>query len=264
MTAVIRPVGVDHAHLGDGGVAVLVVLIVRLQELQVIQIHCQTHVLQHIGQRSLVHRDEALNHSDLARDLVDHLEGLGLVCCSLAGVNRVDEVAADLVHVVCGQLALEHIDLGADNGRTLAACQQLDALCAGVRALVVLTGQRLDRQNGVLALRGREGLIVAYISHRLREHDALCLLVRCGLESLNVITAQITHAGQPLDLEQPMQAVEQALCLDIKAGALFGKTTENCHFDLLLFCVGFICGFYFFSEIQFPFILAFSKFESKR
>ena len=72
----------------------------------------------------------------------------------------------------------EDIDLRCCDGRAFAAGEQLDALGAGVRTLVELTGQRLYRKDGVSAFRTGKVLVVAHISHRLGEYDALCLLHR--------------------------------------------------------------------------------------
>ena len=46
VAAVVRPVSIDHADLGDGRVALLGVAEVGLQELEVVKIHRKTHVVQ--------------------------------------------------------------------------------------------------------------------------------------------------------------------------------------------------------------------------
>ena len=243
VAAVVRPVGVDHTYLGDGRVAMLLVAEVGLEEGQVIEIHRKTERLLHLVQGSGIHVDEALNRCDLGRDLVNSMQGLGLVHRGLAGFDGVDEVTADLVQISIRQLALEHIDLCGSDDRTLALSHQLDALCAGIGALVELTGQGLDSQNGVCILGRGERLVVAHVGHRLGEYDVLGLGIDCLVHALDIIAAQIAHAGQGFDLQKIVQAVKQTVRLDVKAGTLLGITTINCHFGLLHAKSGFCSGF---------------------
>ena len=110
-------------------------------------------MVQQVGEGSLVHVREADNGRNARRNGVLYLEGRGLVHGSLTGVDRVDEVAANLVHVRSGQFAFEDVDFSCCDGRAFAAGEQLDALGAGVRTLVELTGQRLYRKDGMRAFR---------------------------------------------------------------------------------------------------------------
>ena len=230
VAAVVGPVGVDHADLGDGRVALFGVAEVGLEELEVVEIHRQTHVVQHVGEGSLIHVREADNACHARRDGVLYLEGRGLVHGSLTGVDRVDEVAADLVHVRGSQLAFEDIDLRCCDGRAFAAGEQLDALGAGVRTLVELTGQRLYREDGMRACRTGEVLVVAHISHRLGENDALGLFIGLPAQTLGIVTAQVPYMREVFDLEEVVQTGKQAARFDIEAGFLFGITTINAHF----------------------------------
>ena len=230
VAAVVGPVGIDHAHLSDGGVALFGVAEVSLEELEVVQIHRKPHVMQHLGEGSLIHVRKADNGSDSRRDRVLDLQGRGLVHGRLTGVHGVDEVAADLVHILGGQCAFEDVDLGCCDGRAFAAGEQLNALCAGVRTLVELTGQRLDREYGMRTLRTGEVLIIADIRHRLGEYDALGLFIGFLRQTLGIVAAEIPYVRQVLDLQQIVQAGEQAARFDIEAGFLFGITTINAHF----------------------------------
>ena len=229
VAAVVGPVGVHHAHLGDGRVALFLVAEVGLQELEIIQIHRKPHVLEQVGERSLIHIDKAGDRRDRGRDRVLDLERCRLVHRGFARLHRVDQVAADLVQICAGQLALEHIDLGRRDRRALAAGQQLDALRAGVRALVELAGQRLDREHGMSACRTGEILVIAHVRHRLGKDNALGLFIGLRGESLGIVAAQVPHMGQAFDLEQVVQAGKQAARLYVKAGLFFGITTIDAH-----------------------------------
>ena len=229
VAAVVGPVSIDHANLGDGRVALFGVAEVGLQELEVVQIHRQTHIMQQVRESRLVHVSKADNRCHAGRDSVLYLEGCRLSHRSLAGVHGVDQVAANLVHVLSGEFAFQNVDFSSGNGRAFAAGEQLDALCAGIGALIELTGQRLYRKDGVSAFRTGKVLVVAHISHRLGEYDALCLLVGLRCKSLCVIAAEIAHMSQVFDFQQVVQAGEQAACFDIEAVFFLGITTIDAH-----------------------------------
>ena len=233
VAAVVRPVGIDHTHLCNGGVAVFLVAEIGLQEGQVVQIHGKPHGLLHFGQCIGVHTDKAGDHSDFGGNLVVGVQGGRLVHGSLTGFYGVNEIALNLRKLLCGQCALQDVDLGGSNGRTFALYQQLDTLRTGVSTLVKLSGQRFHGKYGMHAGRCRKGLIIADVCHRLREYNTLCLRVYSFVHALDIVAAQIAHAGQGMDLQKIMQAVKQAARLHIKTGALLGITTINCHFGLL-------------------------------
>ena len=229
MAAVVGPVGVHHAYLGDGRVTLFLIAEVSLQELEVVQVHRKAHVLQQVGERGLVHVDKAGDRCDGGRDGVLHLEGGRLVHRRLARLDRVNQVAADFVHIRIGQFAFEHIDFRRRDCRAFAAGQQLDALRARVRALVKLAGQRLDREHGVSARRTGKVLVVAHVRHGLGKNNALGFFVGLRGESLGVVAAQVPHVGQVLNLQQVVQAGKQAARLYVKAGLFFGITTIDAH-----------------------------------
>ena len=60
VAAVIRPIGVHHPHLRDGGVPLLLIPEIGLEELQVRQVHGQAVVRQQPGQTVLIQPGEAL------------------------------------------------------------------------------------------------------------------------------------------------------------------------------------------------------------
>ena len=247
VAAVVGPVGVHHAYLGDGRVALFLIAEVGLQELEVIQIHRKTHVCQQVGERRFVHVDKAGDRRNRGRDRILDLEGRGLVHGRFARFHRVDQVAADLVHVRCGQVALKYIDFRRRNRRALTAGQQLDALRAGVRALVELAGQRLDREHGMSACRTGKVLIIAHVRHGLGKYNALGLFVSLRGKALGVVAAQVPHMGQAFDLQKVVQAGKQAARLYVKAGLFFGITTIDAHVSCpLLFSVYKIDLFYLF------------------
>ena len=221
VTTVIRPIGVDHAHFCDGRVALFFPCEIALQELQVIQLHCQTQTGAHLLQCGSVHGNEALYGVNFCRDCIVCFQRLRLCCGGLAGVNRIDEIAADLVQLFIGQLAAQHIDMGCCYLRTLALCHQLDTLRTGIRALIVLTRQRFNRENAAIAFRHRILLIVAIIYHRLREHDVFRLCIGFCINAFHIVAAQLTHVSECWNLQQFTHAAAQRLGCTVETLALF-------------------------------------------
>ena len=221
VTAVVRPVGVDHAHLGDGRVALFLARKIALEELQVVQLHRQAETGAHVLQRRSVHRDKALDGVDRGRNGIICLKGFRLVRRRLAGVDRVDEIAADFIQLRVRQLAAEHIDMCRRDLRAFALRHQLNALCARIRALVILARQRLDRENAVIAFRHRELLIIAVIHHRLGEHNVLRLRIDLRVNALDIVSAQLAHIGERRNLQQLAHAAAQRLRCAVESAAFF-------------------------------------------
>ena len=85
-------------------------------------------------------------------------------------------------------------------------------------------------EHGMRTLRTGEVFIIADIRHRLGEYDALGLFIGFLRQTLGIVAAEIPYVRQVLDLQQIVQAGEQAARFDIEAGFLFGITTINAHF----------------------------------
>ena len=111
MTAVVGPVGVDHTDLGDGRVAVLG-LEVLLAERDVVEVHGQAQVFDHVRQLFPALRDEPVQSLNGLRKLHLHGESLRQVHGSLTGFDRVDDVLLDLRQFLVGDVAAEQVDLG--------------------------------------------------------------------------------------------------------------------------------------------------------
>ena len=137
VAAVIRPIGVDHADLGDGGVAVLAAE-VFLAELDVGEVHRQAALGDEGGKGGVIKLAEAVEHFNGLRVGVTLAQRLAQGKVGLAGLNGVDHVALDSGSRLIGKAAVEHIELCARNGRALALRNELYALGGGVGTLVKL------------------------------------------------------------------------------------------------------------------------------
>ena len=229
VAAVVGPVGVHHADLGDGGIPLLLVPEVSLQELQVIQVHGQTQTGQQVLQSLLVHGDKALHGVHVVGSGVGALQGVRLVHGSLPALHGVNEVLADLLQILLADGTHQQVHLGGGNDGAVHTGLELDALLTGVGPLVVLAGQGLHRQHLMLPLRGRELLVIDHVHLGLREHHALGGLIDLGIDAVGIVAVQDANRLQPLHTQLLPQLAAQALGLYIKARSLLGITAVNTH-----------------------------------
>ena len=229
VAAVVGPVGVHHPDLGDGGVPLLLVPEIGLEELQVVQIHGQTQGGQQLLQGLLVHGGKAAHHGHGGGHVVLPLQGLGLVQGGSAALHGVDEVLLDFLQLLLGQLTHEEVHLGGGDEGAVHAGLQLDALLTGVGALVVLAGQGLHSQDAVLLLGQGEGLVVDHVHLRLGKDHALGGLIDLGVDAVGVVAVQDPHRLQSLDPQLLLKLAAQALGLYIEAGPFLRITAVNTH-----------------------------------
>ena len=69
----VRPVGVDHLDFGDGGLTLLLVAEVRLEHLDVVEVHGKASLGDERLQPRVVELGEAVDDLDGLRLGVDHL-----------------------------------------------------------------------------------------------------------------------------------------------------------------------------------------------
>ena len=225
VAAVVGPIGVHEADLGDGGIALLGIAEIDLQELQVIGVHSEAEVAQQGLKASFIQSGEAGDGLHGIGLGVLHMEGLGLVQRSLAGLHGVDHVAANSSHLFLGQRAIKGIDLGAADGGTLTLTQQLNALSGRVGALVELTGQSLHGEHGGSTFQRQ---FLAAIVHRgLGEHGGLGVIKQLAVDALHVVAVQHTHIGEAGNTQKTTALRQQRAALCGNTGLFFNKYSIN-------------------------------------
>ena len=147
VTAVVGPVGVQHADLGDGGIPVLGAAEIGLDKAEIREGHGQAQGIIELAQVSLTHLREAVHDLDIVGLGIFGLQGGGLVHAGLPGIHGVDAVGLDPLHIRFGQIALQQVgDRGPDHG-FFFFIEELQALLRAVRALVKLARQRLHGKD---------------------------------------------------------------------------------------------------------------------
>ena len=150
----------------------------------------------------------------------------------LAGLHGVDKVAFDGLEILAGQRAGEDINAGGADQGSLAAGDHLDALSAGVGALVVLAGQGFHSQNSGSFRQCGQFFIIAEVALRFRKYAAAGCLVGGPVDALRVVAVEQAHAGQVRHAQGTGQILEQGLCLHVKAVPLFRVASKYmCHKD---------------------------------
>ncbi len=209
MAAMVRPVGIHHPDFGDGGVPVLVLPEIALEEFQIIQIHGKAQLLQQSGQSSIVHGDEALHSGNGFRSGIGHRQGLGELQRGLPAFHRVDHMLFDGRQLLRSQASGEHIHLcGADDG-AVPLGNNLDALGCRVRPLVILAGQGLHGKDNIpLGHRKADGVHLG-----LGKHSVYAAVEQLIGDVFRIIAVQDPDLAESFDPEKILDLPEEAVRL---------------------------------------------------
>ena len=215
VAAVVAPVCIDHAQLGDRRVAVLLVAEIVAAEREVLQRHRKAHRAVIRLQLLLAPRDHAGHALDVRRVLDLHVEALGLLHRSQAGFDRVHDVVLDPVHFLLGKVAPDGDDLCVRHLRALALRQELHALRSGIGALVVLAGQVFRCEDLVVPADGVV-LVVNVVDIRLGEDRAGRSLELLAGKPGNVVAVQNAQVLNRLEAEVVAQIRHHVTGLDVE------------------------------------------------
>ena len=225
VAAMIAPVGVDHANLGNGGIALLAPEI-RLAEGQVVAVHGQAVLLHKGGNFLAVQRVEALQRLDGFGRVVLLAQRLLFGQVGLAALHGVDEVAADAVQLLGRGRAGEEIHARRAHGGPLPLTDQLDALLAARRTRVELPRQVFDGDHRVRAL-GQT--VVGHVHGRLGKDHRHAAIKQRLLDALHVVAVEHAHARHALDEQNVPDLLQKALRLHGVFGRFFHIYAVNCH-----------------------------------
>ena len=232
VAAVVGPVSVHHANLGDGGLAALIVAEIALQERQIVQIHGETKLITQRIERSAVHRGEALHGAHGGGDVILHAQRLRQLQRCLAAFDGVDDILLDRGDLIVRQLARKRIHARGAHERTLALRQDLHALRGRVRPLVILTGQIFHGKHRV-TLRQR---VRHDIELGLGQHRPDGVVEQLPADALEVIAVEQAQPRQGLDAQKCPQILQQGARLVRQRRLLFYVYSANHACALSLHC----------------------------
>ena len=139
--------------------------------------------------------------------------------------DRIDEVVLDLFLILVGDIALETDHTRGQHLAALALSEQLHALLGGVAALVVLSGKILHRKHAPAVLNG-QGLFINHIRIRLGKDNALCLVIFCLCQTLNIVAHDIAQVGDGHHAQIVANIPQGLLGYDVEAVAFFHKNSD--------------------------------------
>ena len=230
MTAVVRPVGIQHTDLGNAGITLFHVAEIFLSMQKVSLAHGQAQILQHSCDLFFVFADETGNGFNGLRHTILHFQSFRFFQSSFTGVNCIDTVSLDLGHIFVGQITLQQIHLCAGYLRIFVSLQNTDTLLCRVSSLVVLTGQILHSKALQIFCIHRN-LFHKYIIHRsFRQNTLNGLFVNTIGQIVHIVTMQNTNFFQLLHVQIITQVFQQAGCFNTKAGLFTHIHTSNRHY----------------------------------
>ena len=141
----------------------------------------------------LIHRDEAVYSLDGRRNVEVVGERFRLVKRRLTALDRVDDIMLDTPDVTLGNIAGKDIHARGSDPRTLTVGQQLNALRAGIRSLIELSRQVLDREDDAV----RPYLVIDDIALRLGEDGVLRFREHLLIDALDIVAVQDPETGEP-------------------------------------------------------------------
>ena len=227
VAAVVRPVGVDHAHFGDGGVTVFGVPEILLAELDIAQIHCQTVVGDELFQLVLRQTDKAGEGLYGSRDGIVGIQGLRQFRRCLPALYRVDKVFLQTVELSVRETAGDNIDVCGADTAALALEQDLDTLFTAVGTLVELTRQILCGEHPLTLFQCRQ-FCVGVVYSRLGKYggdstlESLCRQMVCVIAVENADVADI-------QTERRLHIAQNRACLNGEFRLFLHINTKNGH-----------------------------------
>ena len=145
MTAMIRPIGIDHTDLGERRIALFGFEII-LTELDIVFVHRQ-RVFFDKGRKSLfVQLQKSVKRFHFRGNRMVDFEGYGNGKTCLAALHGIDNVMFDRGKFRFGYVAVYRIHLCGTNDGTAAHGNKLNALRRRIGTLVELSGQILYRK----------------------------------------------------------------------------------------------------------------------
>ena len=184
MTAVVRPIGVNYLYLALRRVALLALEIVAHKN-QVLFAHCKADLLVIIAYIFVRHIYKAVNrrYGEILRHLLR--QGVGNLHTSLSALNGIDDILAYSLKFAL-DYALESIEFGTFDKRTLRHRKQLHALHRAVCSLVILSGKIFDDKQLIPVKLWH--LLIQVVYGSFAENRRLCACINALVKIFDIIS----------------------------------------------------------------------------
>ena len=205
MTAVVRPVCVNHTQFCKCRIAFFLVFEVILTESQVICVHSKTVLFDKIAKSCFIHIYKAFNNRCFFWQWVDCFQCFWFFKGSQTGFNRVDDMFLDFFQFFFCNVAIKFDNTGVFNSWSVAACYKLYTLLGRVCTLVKLTWQQFCCKCVVVNFDG-----VCNIVNLWFREDSLNSCFKCFfVYTFDVIAVVNFNFSQAFDAQGRFQVVEQ-------------------------------------------------------
>ena len=225
----VGPVGIDDSDFRDGRIALFFLFEILLQEGDIRKVHRQAILAKEGIQFFLAESCKAFKDFRQIRLRVLLKNGCRLFKRSLSGFDRVDQCFPDLRLVFICELSLDVIDSCAGDVRALLHGRQLDALGAGIRSLIKLTGKIFHSENPFVFSRCRGVFLIEVIDLRLGKNGITGGKIILLINILNVIAVENAHAFDHIGAQRFSEVGQHAGRLNREFFSFFDKTTVDCH-----------------------------------
>ena len=207
MTAVIRPVCIDHFDFCDGRISVFAQEVV-LAYFDVVQIHCQTHVFHKFIQTSFVQFDEAFQCCYFCGDFVLNIQCFKCIQCCLSGFYGIDQEFFDFCYISVCQFAVQNIYFCRSDQGSVLFGNDLDTFCCGSCSLVKLTGQEFHCEC-YCAVCGQ--FCQQIIQLGFGEYCFCAVIEQVFIQTFCIVTVQQAQTCQTFDAQQVVDFTSQAI-----------------------------------------------------
>ena len=201
MTAVIRPIRIDHLDLSYSRISVLGTKIVAAES-YIIKIHSKSVIVNELSKLLILVGDKAVEHLDLGGYLIVHLKRVAGVERSLTALNGVDNVLLDSCYLLLAKISKQAVNSCGANHRTLATGDYLDTLSGRVSSLVELTGEIFNSKDSIVFSRL---LVRNDIKLRLGEYGRYRIIKKGLFDVLNIISIIESNVLELLDANETSQ-----------------------------------------------------------
>ena len=220
VTAVIGPVGIQNADLGDGWITLFFIPEIGLAKGNIVCVHGEAVLTDKVLQRTAVECTEAVQRGNFSGYFILYAQRGRFLQRCFTCFHRVNDIFFDLGELRFRERPVERIDPGGTDERPFSTGKNLDALGSRIRPLVELAGKIFNSKYSSLTEIRR---LAHEIKLRLGKHGSDSISEQLFRNLFCIITIEQAHFVQPADTEEPPCFLEQSLRLVVQTGLLLNK-----------------------------------------
>ncbi len=207
----VGPVCIQHPDLRHGRISLLLLPEITLDMQKIPESHGKVQRKVTLLQYRLRFPAKTLQHFHVFRLLIYRRQCIRLLHTGLPRVHRINAVIFNLLKLLIGKAAADHIGHRRPDHRLLILFQKLHALQCGIRPLVELPRQvfhaEYPRPFGNFRL-----FLIVHIHRRFRKDAFLRRQIYIIAQILHIIADQNPHGLHGIDLQITFDLLHQLIC----------------------------------------------------